>query len=97
DSVERPFAQITDDPSQLEAMHVAEQNTKPIILSDWRHLTSEQVWEAEQATGLDAYCANALLINGKGSVTCLSQETIDEFTSEALKPLLNGSHLTDIG
>ncbi|CAK44820.1 hypothetical protein M747DRAFT_360643 [Aspergillus niger ATCC 13496] len=96
-SVERPFAQITDDPSQLEAMHIAEQNTKPIILSDWRHLASEQVWEAEEATGLDAYCANALLINGKGSVTCLSQETIDEFTSEDLKPLLNGSHLTDIG
>jgi hypothetical protein len=78
-------------------MHLAEQRTKPIILSDWRHLTSEEVWEAEEATGLDAYCANALLINGKGSVSCLSQETINEFTSEDLKPILNGAHLTDIG
>lgn len=78
-------------------MLAAEEKTKPIILSDWRHLTSEEVWQAEEATGLDAYCSNSILINGKGSVTCLSRETIDEFTTAAQKQVLNGSSLTDIG
>jgi len=97
DFVERPFALISNDSNELEAMRKAEENTKPLVLSDWRHLPSEKVWEAEEATGLDAFCANSLLINGKGSVNCLSRATIDEFTSPALKLLLNGSQLTDMG
>ncbi|KAJ5392905.1 hypothetical protein N7465_011879 [Penicillium sp. CMV-2018d] len=64
---------------------------------DWRHMTSEQVWEAEKATGLDAYCTNSLLINGKGSVSCLSPDTIDEFTSNSQKQVLDESRLTDMG
>lgn len=97
ENVERPFGQITADAAGLKAMLAAEEKTKPIILSDWRHLTSEEVWQAEEATGLDAYCSNSILINGKGSVTCLSRETIDEFTTAAQKQVLNGSSLTDIG
>ncbi|KAJ9271249.1 hypothetical protein DTO212C5_2599 [Paecilomyces variotii] len=97
DSVERPFALISNDSNELEAMRKAEENTRPLVLSDWRHLPSEQVWQAEEATGLDAFCASSLLINGKGSVNCLSRATIDEFTSPALKQLLNGTQLTDMG
>ncbi|GAD99533.1 laccase-1 [Paecilomyces variotii No. 5] len=97
DSVERPFSLISNDSDELEVMRKAEDNTKPIILSDWRHLPSQKVWDAEEATGLDAYCANSLLINGKGSVNCLPRETINEFTSAAVKQVLNGSQLTDMG
>ncbi|CAG7947048.1 unnamed protein product [Penicillium nalgiovense] len=96
-SVERPFASITSDGDQQKAMRKAEDNAQSIMLSDWRHLTSEQLWEAAKATGLDAYCTNSLLINGKGSVSCLSPDTINAFTSAAQKQVLNGSHLTDIG
>ncbi|KAL2006467.1 hypothetical protein VTN00DRAFT_9135 [Thermoascus crustaceus] len=95
-SVERPFGKITTDAGELEAMLAAEEKTKPIILSDWRHLTSEEVWEAEEATGLDAYCSNSLLINGKGSVNCFSRETIDQWTTPAHKMVLNGTRLTDM-
>lgn len=95
--MERPFASITSDRDQQKAMRNAEDNTQSIILSDWRHMTSEQLWEAAKATGLDAYCANSLLINGKGSVSCLSPDTINAFTSDEQKQVLNGSHLTDMG
>ncbi|KAJ5378929.1 laccase-1 [Penicillium cosmopolitanum] len=93
---ERPFKLISSDESKVEAMLQAERQTRPLILSDWRHLTSEQVWEAEVASGLDAPCVNSLLINGKGSVNCFDQNFINQMTSPAVKALLQGNNLTDI-
>ncbi|GAB1217854.1 hypothetical protein ATERTT37_007097 [Aspergillus terreus] len=79
-------------------MQAAESKTAPVMLSDWRKLTSTEIWAAEEATGLDAYCANALLINGKGSIDCLSQEKLDKFTTAGQREVLgNNSHFTDIG
>lgn len=74
----------------------AEENTSPLLLSDWRLLTSEQIWDAEEASGVDAFCANALLINGKGSVTCFSQDEINALTTPAQKGALGNETLTDI-
>lgn len=81
-----------------EAMEAAEKKTTPILLSDWRRLTSQELWDAEEASGLDAYCANALLINGKGSIDCLGRKKLDQYTTEAQRGVLgNNSHFTDIG
>lgn len=74
----------------------AEANTQPIMLSDWRLLTSEEIWAAEEATGLDAHCVNALLVNGKGSIECFARDTIDALTTDAQKSVLNGESLTDM-
>ena len=74
----------------------AERKTAPLLLSDWRVLTSEQIWNAEEASGVDAFCANALLINGKGSVTCFSQDEINALTTPAQKAALGNETLTDI-
>lgn len=97
DSVERPFRLITEDKETLEAMHKAEENTTPILLSDWRQLTSEEIWQAEEATGLDAMCVNAILVNGKGSVNCLGQETLNAATTTPQRNVLGDASLTDIG
>ncbi|KAB8220138.1 multicopper oxidase-domain-containing protein [Aspergillus novoparasiticus] len=97
DSQPRPFGLITSDPDERMAMRVAEDNSQSIMLSDWRHHTSDQVWDIEQRTGLDAYCANSLLINGKGSVSCLPPEFLDDFLSMDVKHVLNGTSLTDMG
>jgi FtsP/CotA-like multicopper oxidase with cupredoxin domain len=97
DSQPRPFSLITNDTKELEALRQAEQKTAPVILSDWSHQTSEEIWNIEEEANLDAYCTNALLINGKGSVTCLSQSYINANTNPAAAALLNGSHLTDMG
>jgi hypothetical protein len=96
--VERPFALITDNKDDLRAMRAAEDKTTPLLLSDWRQLTSEEVWAAEEAAGLDSYCVNALLINGKGSVRCLGQKVLDQYTTPLQRQVLgNNTHLTDIG
>ncbi|KAI9042166.1 multicopper oxidase [Aspergillus affinis] len=95
-SVTRPFGRITTDKKSLLAMHKAEDTTTPIILSDWRQLTSEELWDAEQVSGLDAMCANALLINGKGSISCLGRNNLMSLLSDARKEVLGGN-ITDIG
>ncbi|KAJ5764925.1 hypothetical protein N7520_004484 [Penicillium odoratum] len=96
-SEERPFTMITTNASQLQAMLVAEENTSPVLVSDWRLLTSEQIWAAEEASGVDAYCANALLINGKGSVSCFTAAELAALTTADQKAVLGNETLTDIG
>lgn len=93
----KPFNFITTSTSQLQAIEQAEANTSPVILSDWRLLTSEQIWDAEEAAGLDDYCANALLINGKGSISCFSQAQLDALVTPQQRTILGNMSLTDIG
>lgn len=92
----RPFSLITSNTTQLQAIHAAERNTSPVMLSDWRVLTSEQIWAAEEASGIDSYCANALLINGKGSVTCFSRAEIASLTTPNQLAVLGNETLTDL-
>ncbi|EKV04161.1 Laccase TilA [Penicillium digitatum Pd1] len=96
-SVQKPFSLITTNPAQLKAMIQAESVTCPVLLSEWRILTSEEIWAAEMASGTDSFCANALLINGKGSITCLPRAEIDALTTPAQKTSLgNDLRLTDM-
>ncbi|KAE8389941.1 Cupredoxin [Aspergillus alliaceus] len=97
DAVEKPFDLITDDPNELQAIRKAERETTPIILSDWRRLTSEEIWQAQVASGVENFCANAVLINGKGSVFCLPQDRINTLTTPARKQALGNRTYTDIG
>lgn len=96
-SVERPFDKITNNMSELMLIHEAERNTQPVVLSDWRVLTSEEVWEAEKASGLDSFCANAILFNGKGSVQCLTKEALKASENDAMKKFLGGTTVSGIG
>lgn len=93
----KPFNQITNNTAQLQAIRAAEANTRPMLLSDWRLLTSEEIWAAQIATGLDAFCANALLINGKGSVSCLPRDLLNSLVSPQIQAVLGNETLTDIG
>ncbi|CAI7599297.1 unnamed protein product [Penicillium glandicola] len=96
-SVEKPFSLITTDPAQLAAIILAESVTSPVLLSEWRVLTSEEIWAAEIASGTDSFCANALLINGKGSITCLPRADIDALTTSVQKRSLGDDlRLTDM-
>ena len=96
-SIEKPFHLISSDPAELAAMELAERTSRPILLSDWRKLTSEELWASEEADGYDSYCVNALLVNGKGSISCLSQKTLEEFTPPGTRQLLGNGSLTDTG
>jgi FtsP/CotA-like multicopper oxidase with cupredoxin domain len=96
-SVQKPFHLITNNTMELRKIERAEKQTSPVMLSDWRQLTSEQVWNAERASHRDAFCSNALMINGKGSIHCLSRSALNEYTTAAQKMVLGGQNLTDIG
>ncbi|KAL4785873.1 multicopper oxidase-domain-containing protein [Aspergillus varians] len=96
-SIEKPFTLISEDQRELQFIEKAERKSMPIILSDVRQLTAEEIWDAEVAMGLDALCVNALLVNGKGSVNCLRQQTIDQATTVEQKGILGNQSFTDIG
>ncbi|KOC07955.1 laccase TilA [Aspergillus flavus AF70] len=97
ESVEKPFGLITNKSSERQAMRAAEEKTQPIMISDWRQLTSEEIWQAEEKSGLDAYCVNAILINGKGSISCPGQEKVNQLASAEQRQILGNLSLTDIG
>lgn len=96
-SVERPFKLITDDPTDRTGMAIAESNTEPLILSDWRLLTSEAIWKAELDSGCECICSSAILINGKGSSYCLPQQRLNDLAVPGQRALLGNHTLTDIG
>lgn len=94
--MEKPFKLITEKYWELGAMVRAEARTEPIILSDWRFLTSEAIWRSEVESGIESVCSSAILINGKGSAYCLPQERINTLTTPAQKATLGNESLTDM-
>lgn len=94
-SVERPFDGIAANSNDLQKILQAERNTQPVIIGDWTRLTSGQVYQAQVDSGMDAFCVNAMLINGKSSVQCLGQNRINELTTPTMKGILGNETLTD--
>ncbi|OJZ89892.1 multicopper oxidase [Aspergillus luchuensis CBS 106.47] len=98
DSVERPFHLISGtDADEQQAMLAAEKNTRPVLISDWRAFSSHDILQIQTESGVEAYCANSVLINGKGSVICPSQEHINAVTTPQQKQILGNLTLTDMG
>lgn len=95
---ENPFHLI--DPAEVDLLKEAEASIAPMILSDWRHKTSDATWQDQLASGIEsAICMDSLLVNGKGAVDCWSREDINAFTNPAIVPLLqaNGLQMTNKG
>lgn len=70
---ERPFSLISKDASEVAAMVAAEAVSRPLLLSDFRHVTSTDGWAIEIAAGIETPCYDAVLINGRGRVDCWSE------------------------
>ncbi|KAL1901815.1 hypothetical protein Sste5346_001518 [Sporothrix stenoceras] len=69
----KPFSLISNDSSDVSAMEAAEAASRPLVLSDFRHVTSAEGWAIELAAGIETPCYDALLINGQGRVDCWSE------------------------
>lgn len=71
-----PFAGISEDIQQQKVL--AEQFHNPEILQfyDWRHETMASALARWATTGGDPFCVDNILINGKGRVECLDQQTL---------------------
>ncbi|PYH43346.1 uncharacterized protein BP01DRAFT_402725 [Aspergillus saccharolyticus JOP 1030-1] len=96
-SVERPFSLMTDDQTELQALLNAEKKTQPLIVSDWRLFTSEEILQIQEESGFSSYCASSILFNGKGSVICPGQDHIDDLTRSGESQALGGVSMSDMG
>ena len=93
-----PFQLIANSTSSdVAAMQKAETKAQFALLSDWDHLTSSEYRAIEEASGLDLFCVDSLLINGKGAVNCQPQSVLNALTPPPLLALLNGSTVSDRG
>lgn len=94
----KPFHLIA--PEEVDLLEDAEENVSPLILTDWRHRTSEQTWNDQVASNVQsAACMDSLLVNGKGAVNCWSRQEITASVNQDVAPILqaNGLQLTDKG
>lgn len=78
-------------------MQQAQEKAQFAMLSDWDHLTSSEYRAVVQASGLDLFCVDSMLINGKGAVNCQPQALLNALTPPPLAHLLNGSTVSDRG
>ncbi|KIY71220.1 multicopper oxidase [Cylindrobasidium torrendii FP15055 ss-10] len=86
-----PFAKISADPAEQELIARAELNSHPMMLMDWRHYTSGELYEIWSESNIEPLCVNAILYNGQGSAVCPSQADIDALGSANPAPANNFS------
>lgn len=92
-----PFSLISDAADDISAMEKAELAPHPLIVSDWKAITFEELFDMEEASGLDITCPDTIIVNGKGSVQCPGIDFINSFVTPQLATILNGSQLTAKG
>lgn len=73
----RPFQSLATDDNDYNALLEAERKAIPILLTDWYHNLSDEVYADYMSTGAFPNCVDSLLANGMGRVQCLPQEILD--------------------
>ncbi|KAG5795135.1 hypothetical protein H9Q69_005826 [Fusarium xylarioides] len=91
---EKPFSLISQHPASIQAMENAERRTKPIMLSDLRHVTSFEAWDIATKANMELTCSDSILVNGKGSSRCRSLQEIDELVTPEQRALLRASNMS---
>ncbi|KAI9762128.1 MAG: hypothetical protein M4579_000608 [Chaenotheca gracillima] len=92
-----PFHLITNDTRDLRDIKRAEANPNLLLFSDWNHLTSWEYFDAEVLSGVDNFCMDSILTNGKGSVFCPGQEFLVSLETPYIIGALNHTNVTDKG
>ncbi|KAK3326870.1 multicopper oxidase [Apodospora peruviana] len=92
-----PFGLIAKgDQKTLWAIEKAAANPKQVLLSDFRHFTSEEVQELTVASNLELPCYDSVLINGKGNVDCWSAEKLASLVRPDQAFLLQAANVTSM-
>ncbi|RBR07904.1 uncharacterized protein FIESC28_10477 [Fusarium coffeatum] len=91
-----PFHMISED---THAIAKAVKDVKPVVISDFVHLTSAEKWDMTVAAGIEDSCYDSILFNGKGRVECLDKDVVAENLNEIQKAYLamvpGGAEFTD--
>ncbi|KAJ9634649.1 hypothetical protein H2199_008934 [Coniosporium tulheliwenetii] len=67
----RPFEELASGNDELSALLQAERDAAPVLLTDWYHRLSDEVFAQYFETGAFPNCVDSLLANGYGRVQCL--------------------------
>ncbi|KEF58555.1 uncharacterized protein A1O9_06481 [Exophiala aquamarina CBS 119918] len=100
DDAEKPFGLISNDSAAVQQMAAADLSLQPIFISDYNSLTSKQFHDAEVNGNVDVACADAIILNGKGSQYCLTRDELTAYTNPKVAALLasvNPPQITDKG
>ena len=63
-----PFSLISNAAADIAAMEKAELAPHPILVSDWKAISFEDLYAMEVASGVDITCPDTIIVNGKVSL-----------------------------
>ncbi|TAQ84042.1 hypothetical protein B7494_g7628 [Chlorociboria aeruginascens] len=92
-----PWSLISNSTKDIKAMTAAAADPTLVVVSDWNKFTSWDYLAAEEASNLDIFCRDSVLINGKGSVYCPGLDYLIPFVPEQLAATLDNQTVTDKG
>ncbi|KAH7029787.1 Cupredoxin [Microdochium trichocladiopsis] len=91
---EKPYGLITEDARELKAIEKAEAERIPLLIGDWRHMTSEAELEVSRNSHIEHLCFDSIIVNGKGNVNCLTPEQQQPLITPGQLGLLGNLSLT---
>jgi FtsP/CotA-like multicopper oxidase with cupredoxin domain len=89
-----PFSLISSDEKSLAAIKKAAAHPKPLVLSDFRHKTAEEMIAITHAANMELPCFDSILFNGKGSVNCKTKEELAALYSPQQLNILKSVNVT---
>ena len=93
---DKPFSLINSDPYYQDLMSAADDELQTIFISDFNKYTSAELHQQEQSANIDFACADAIILNGKGSQICLTRDELTAYTSPKVAPLLTAVSPSEI-
>merc|ERR1711977_359562 len=72
----RPFLHLARDDTEATALLQAERDSTPLLLTDWYHRLSDDIFAQYFETGAFPSCVDSLLANGQGRVQCLPESVL---------------------
>jgi hypothetical protein len=90
------LGKISRNPVDVALMKLAIRKSRPLVLFDWRHVESSELWIIQQRTGIDPICMDSVLFNGKGAIKCATEEERRD-GGPLMGPVLEGKPLTAKG
>ncbi|TWU71822.1 hypothetical protein ED733_001623 [Metarhizium rileyi] len=74
-----PFGLITKNRETLRSMEAAIAQVRPLMLSEWRNIDANQVWDIQVAASMEVPCFDSLLVNGgfETNVSTIPTEIFD--------------------
>ena len=91
---QKPFGKISNDPNTIKAIEAAESHVQSVLFSDFRHISSTEGWNVEVESGIETPCYDSFLINGKGSVECMSADKIASMLRPSQQGILQLTNAT---